>query len=63
MNTENTDNFRPISVLPAVSKLLERAVRDQLYLYLTRYHLLNLYCVFRRSHFTETTAIAPTDTI
>ena len=28
------DNYRPISILPTVSKLLERAVHHQLYQYL-----------------------------
>ena len=27
----DVDNFRPISVLPALSKILERAIHDQLY--------------------------------
>ena len=37
---ENMDNYRPISFLPAVSKLLERVVQHQLLNHLTRRHLL-----------------------
>ncbi len=37
------DNYRPISVLPTVSKLLEKAVHEQLYRFLTTNHLLNPY--------------------
>ncbi|CAB3991987.1 Hypothetical predicted protein [Paramuricea clavata] len=40
---ENMDNYRPISVLPTVSKLLEKAVHEQLYRFLTTNHLLNPY--------------------
>ena len=34
-------NYRPISVLPAVSKVMERILYDQLYDYLTKFQLLN----------------------
>ena len=30
----DVDNFRPMSVLPALSKILERAIHDELYSYL-----------------------------
>ncbi|CAB4026455.1 RNA-directed DNA polymerase from mobile element jockey, partial [Paramuricea clavata] len=41
---ENMDNYRLISVLPTVSKLLEKAVHEQLYTrFLTTNHLLNPY--------------------
>jgi flagellar biosynthesis/type III secretory pathway ATPase len=36
-----TGNYRPISVLPAVSKVMERILYDQLYDYLTKFQLLN----------------------
>ncbi|CAB3991133.1 Hypothetical predicted protein [Paramuricea clavata] len=60
------DNYRPISVLPTVSKLLEKAVHDheQLYRFLTTNHLLNPYqCGFRKYHSTETAVISLTDSI
>ena len=34
-------NYRPISVLPAVSKVMESILYDQLYDYLTKFQLLN----------------------
>ena len=62
--SEDLDNYRPISVLPIISKILERAVQEQLYVYLTTHQLLNPYqCGFRRFHSTETAAISLTDTI
>ena len=62
--SKDLDNYRPISVLPIISKILERAVQEQLYMYLTTHQLLNPYqCGFRRFHSTETAAISLTDTI
>ena len=40
-STELT-NFRPISVLPVLSKVLERVVYDQLISYLLQHNLLKL---------------------
>ena len=61
---ENMDNYRPISVLPTVSKLLEKAVHEQLYRFLTTNHLLNPYqCGFCKYHSTETAVISLTDSI
>ena len=58
------DNYRPISVLPAASKLLERAVNTQLCTFLTEHSLLSPYqCGFRKNHSTEAMAIALTDYI
>ena len=58
------DNYRPISVLPVASKLLERAVHQQLYQYLTEHQLLSAYqCGFRKNHSTESAAISFTDSI
>ncbi len=37
----NATNYRPISVLPALSKLMEKAVYTQLYDYLTEHNILN----------------------
>ena len=40
-NTNLTENYRPISVLPVLSKILERAVHSKLIDFLEREHLLN----------------------
>ena len=34
-------NYRPISILPIVSKIMERAVHDQLYVYISKHDLLS----------------------
>ena len=58
------DNYRPISVLPVVSKLLERIVHHQLHSFLSEHKLLNPYqCGFRRNHSTKFAAIAFLDYI
>ena len=61
---EDMDNYRPISILPAVSKVLERAVHHQLYAYLQRHKILSPFqCGFRKSHSTEWAAMCFADTI
>ena len=46
-------NYRPISVLPAISKIMERILYDQLYSYLTTFELLSdAQFGFRKSHST-----------
>ena len=58
------DNYRPISVLPVASKILERAVHVQLYAYLTDKNYLSPYqCGFRKKRSTETAAISFTDSV
>ena len=58
------DNYRPISVLPVTSKVLEKVVHYQLYGFLTEHKLLTPYqCGFRKQHSTETAAIALSDSI
>ena len=58
------DNCRPISVLPVVSKVLERIVHHQLHSFLSEHKLLNPYqCGFRRNHSTKFAAIAFLDYI
>jgi hypothetical protein len=58
----DVSNYRPISVLPILSKILERAVHDQLYNYLTCNNILNsCQSGFRRNHSKNTTLINVTD--
>ncbi len=57
----DVSNYRPISVLSIVSKILERAVHNQLYTYLT-----NNYCNIlnvRSNYFTATTLLDVSDYI
>ena len=39
-DTDNSNNYRPISILPTLGKLIERIVHNQLYTYLTNHNLL-----------------------
>ena len=58
---DNMENYRPISILPLTSKIMEKAV---LYSFLTNNQLLNPYEFgFRKGHSTETVVIGLTDTI
>ncbi|CAB4000521.1 Hypothetical predicted protein, partial [Paramuricea clavata] len=41
-DVNNMDNYRPISILPIASKLLERAVHTQLVTYIQEHNLLSL---------------------
>ena len=62
--TDNIDNYRPISILPVISKLLERTVHSQLVKYLQENHLLSPYqCGFRKQHSTTFAALSFADTI
>ena len=48
-------NYRPISVLPAISKIIERILYNQIYVYLTQFELLNdCQFGFRKFHSTAT---------
>ena len=40
-NHDSSDNYRPISILPTVGKMMERLVHSQCTTYLKRYHILN----------------------
>ena len=60
----DVNNYRPISVLPILSKILERAVHDQLYNYLSCNNILNpCQSGFRTNHSTNTTLIDVSDHI
>ena len=62
--SDNMDNYRPVSILPVVSKILERAVHTQLYKFMVDNNLLSPYqSGFRKRHSTETPCISFTDSI
>ena len=57
-------NFRPISIVPVIAKILERAVHQQLYSYLSENHLLSPnQHGFRPRHSTETALTSISDHI
>ena len=61
---DEMDNYRPISILPVLSKVLERAVHIQLYKYLQQHKILSPYqCGFRKCHSTEFAALSFSDNI
>lgn len=61
---DNCNNYRPISVLPTVSKIVERAVHSQLYEYLTTNNLLYIKQYgFRRKRSTASALLKFTDEI
>ena len=60
----DVNNYRPISVLPVLSKIIEHAVHDQLYSFLTDNNILNsCQSGFRRNHSTSTSLIDVSDYI
>ena len=51
-------NYRPISVLPLISKVMERAIQSQLVAFLTRSNSLSMHqSGFRKKHSTETATV------
>ena len=48
----NKENYRPVSVLPLISKIFERIIYDQLSEYLEKY-LNSILCEFRKAHSTQ----------
>ena len=60
----DVNNYRPISVLPVISKIIERSVHNQLYDFLTKNELLNsCQSGFRKNHSTTTTLLDVSDHI
>ena len=58
------NNYRPISILPAVSKILERTVHSQLYKHISDNNLLSpAQFGFRKNHSTSTCILALLDKI
>ena len=63
-NAKDFDNYRPISVLPVFSKILERVVHNQLYEYLENNEFLSSQQFgFRRSRSTSSAVVYFTDIV
>lgn len=63
-NPSTVTDFRPISILPFLSKVFERIVHSQLTLYMTKNNLLNpLQSGFRMGHSTTTALVKVTEDI
>lgn len=59
---KDPSNYRPISVIPVISKIFEKIVYDQLYDYLNKYDILAVnQSGFRNLHSTVTALIEATD--
>ena len=54
-------NYRPISLLPTISKVFERVIHDQMYEYFNQFNLLQY--GFRKQHSTEYAAIKLIDLV
>ena len=58
------DNYRPISLLPAISKIFEKVVFQQTYEYFNKHNLLHTSQYgFRKKHSTELAALELTDQV
>ena len=56
-------NYRPISLLPTISKIFEKVIHDQLYKYFDKYNLLAEQYGFRNQHSTEYAAVKLVDRV
>ena len=62
--SENEENYRPISILPVLSKIMEKAVQQQLLKYLETNKLLSQYQFgYRNGKFTQSATVLLTDNI
>ena len=62
--TDDPSNYRPISVLPVLSKVFERVIHDKTYAYISNFNLLNnRQSGFRKRHSTVTCLIEFLDAI
>ena len=53
----NKSNYRPVSILPSVSKIFERLMHDEIFSYIDS-HLSNYLCGFRKGYSTQYCLIA-----
>ena len=51
-DTTNKENYRPVSILPSISKIFERKMYDQICTYMNDY-LSNYLCGFRKGYSTQ----------
>ena len=56
-DSTSKENYRPVSILPPVSKIFERIMYDQILLYMNN-HLSNYLCGFRKGYSTQYCLIA-----
>ncbi len=54
---KDPSNYRPISILPVLSKLLERVVNVQLYKHLQKYNLISTWQSGFRPNYSTSTAL------
>ena len=63
-SSSDLTNFRPISIVPTIAKIVERVVQEQLYVYFNDNHLFNVnQHGFRAQHSTETALLCLTDKV
>ena len=60
---DNVNNYRPISILPTLSKIIEKWIQIKLMIYLDKHKLLHKnQSGFQKNHSTESALILITDT-